>query len=521
MSILSTFAPQTALRREIARQRYNMLVDVAKAQGYGDHGASHTKKALKGFGPRPGSPDEDIVQNLDTLRARSRSLFMGYPLANGALKTINTSVVGSGLRLNAQIDNNFLGITRDQAQEWEENTEREFALWANTTSCDASRRFTFGQLTRLAQMSAALSGDCFALLPITPRNGEIYDLRIRLIEADRVANPQTIANPETDIFGGVELSESGELAAYWIASHYPRSMFRPNGKGTIKYERVPAFGANSGRRNVLHIMDDLERIDQRRGVPRLAPVIELVKQLGSYTNSEVMGALIGSMLVAAVTSDLPEILPSTYGDDNRVDDDIKVTEMGPGTIVHLQPGQDLKNIIPARPNTGFDGFVQALCRQLGASLGIGAELLNKHFTASYSASRAALLEAWKVFRSMREYLVESFVQPVYEEWLTEAIIKGRIQAPGFFADPAIRAAWCGAEWCGPTMGQLNPVQEVTAAKMRVEEEFSTREREASELTGSNWDMIHRTRTREESRRREDGTYLSRDYPVITPEKEEE
>lgn len=38
------------------------------------------------------------------LRQRSRDLYMGSPLATGALKTFRTNVVGFGLRLKAQVD---------------------------------------------------------------------------------------------------------------------------------------------------------------------------------------------------------------------------------------------------------------------------------------------------------------------------------------------------------------------------------------------------------------------------------
>ena len=125
----------------------------------------------------------------------------------------------------------------------------------------------------------------------------------------------------------------------------------------------------------------------------------------------------------------------------------------------------------------------------------------KQFTSSYSASRAALLEAWKMFRMRREWLVSSFCRPVYEEWLAEAVAKGRVQAPGFFEDPAVRAAWSGAEWFGDAQGQLDPQKEAAAAKIRVEEGFSTRTREAAELTGMRYDAIMRTRKGEEELRR--------------------
>ena len=68
----------------------------------------------------------------------------------------------------------------------------------------------------------------------------------------------------------------------------------------------------------------------------------------------------------------------------------------------------------------------------------------------------------------------------------EAVAKGRIPAPGFFSDPLIRKAYTGAEWNGPAQGLLNPVQEVTAAEKRVQNGFSTRDREAMEMNGSDF-----------------------------------
>ena len=97
-----------------------------------------------------------------------------------------------------------------------------------------------------------------------------------------------------------------------------------------------------------------------------------------------------------------------------------------------------------------------------------------------------------------------------------------MQAPGFFDDPAIRAAWCGAEWFGDAQGQLDPKKEAEAAKIRVDEGFSTREREAAELTGMKYDQIHAVRKREEAMRRADGlSVTSPVQPGPEPDKEEE
>ena len=116
------------------------------------------------------------------------------------------------------------------------------------------------------------------------------------------------------------------------------------------------------------------------------------------------------------------------------------------------------------------------------------------------------------------WLVQTFCQPIYEEWLSEAVAKGRITAPGFFNDPAVRAAWCGAEWFGPTQGHLNPLQEANAAKVRIETEISTRERESAEMNGQDWSEIHAQNAREIKQMKADGTLKNvADYEPETTE----
>jgi lambda family phage portal protein len=261
----------------------------------------------------------------------------------------------------------------------------------------------------------------------------------------------------------------------------------------------------------LHIVP-FERIGQHRGVPFLAPVIDTLKQLGRYTDAELMAAVIGGMYAIFFEHDIAE---GEYGEEEYATDD------GTGLSSTLPEGENLKDLLyggvmdlpsgvkattvsPGRPNQAFDAFVTSLTRQIGSALGIPAELLFLHFTASYSASRGALLEAWKLFFYWRNWLAANFCQPIYFEWLCEAVLKGRVQAPGFFDDPMRAYAYSWAEWFGPTQGQLDPLKEVNAAEARVKSGFSTRQRETMELTGGDWELNHRQRVKEERMRKEAG-----------------
>lgn len=469
-----------------------------KNKGYSEAGASRARKALKGFNVLSGSAREDIDQNNETIRQRARILYMSSPIATSAIKTNRTNVVGMGLKLKSQIDREVIGMSQEQAEAWQKNTEREFALWAeNRMSCDATGINNFYGMQQLALISWLLSGDCIGIVKQYKETSmRPYSLRIHLIESDRIATPllgntgyQTMFTTGKNekngnmIYDGVEVDRNGLIVAYHIRSNYPYEI----GVEPTKWTRVPAIQTRTGLPNVIHLMES-ERPDQYRGVSLLAPVIEPVLQLRRYTDSEIMAAVIESFFTAFVkteadTSEMPF---------NEVDDDPAEPvgendySLGPGQVNIMRPGESVEFADPKRPGNGFEAFVSAFFMQIGAALEIPSDLLMKKFDASYSASRAALLEAWKSFKMRREWMTNDFCKPIYEIWMSEAVARGRIIAPGFFTNPIIRAAYLGSEWIGPSQGQLDPVKEITAEILACSEGFSTHEQSTVRLNGGQW-----------------------------------
>lgn len=479
--------------------------------GYSQSGASLTRENLKGFTAVSSSAHEDIEYNNPILRQRARALYMASPIAASAIKTNRTNIIGRGLRLQSSIDKEVLGLTTEQAEAWQKKTEKEFALWASSKSCDALGLCNFNELQQLALQSWLLSGDAFALLERhKPSKMEPYSLRIHLIEADRVSTPMSLTkylaynrttgfNEVTGrwIYDGIEVDAKGRPVAYHICSHYPGES-KPECP-EIKWQAIQARQKRTGLPNILHLMD-AERPEQYRGVPYLAQVIEPLLQLRRYTDAELTAAVIESFFTVFVTTE--EHQDDPFEEPKKTSDVVpssaKEYNLGAGTVHVMKPNQSITSADPKRPSNGFEGFVKAITRQIGAALEIPADLLLKEFNASYSASRAALLEAWKTFRMRREWLAEDFCKPVYETWLSEAVALGRIDAPGFFNDPLIHSAWLGSSWLGPSQGQLDPVKEITAEILACSEGFSTHEQSTTKLNGGKWDSnIERLRIENE------------------------
>lgn len=493
MSWLAKIAPGFALKRAVNRKNLEIL-----NSGYSESGASRVKKSMLGWLFSSQDADNDIVRHAEILRQRSRSLYMNAPIANGALKTIKSNVVGWGLRLNSQIDYETLKISRERAQEIERQIQKEFALWANKKeSCDAAAACNFYEMQSLALLSVLMSGDCFIALPVIKRKSSIYDLKLNIIEADRVYDP-TPKPPQKNIFGGVELDSNGAPAAYYIYNKAKQTATVNTADSKTNWLRVEVFGPKTGRRNVLHLYE-LERPGQRRGVPILSPVIEMIKQLTRYSEAEIAAAIVSSYFSVFIKTDTPkDLFNGAIPDETKVDKrDPHSYEMGPGNVIGLEPNQSIDVASPARTNNSFDPFVTSCLRQIGTALEIPYEMLVKHFTASYSASRAALEQGWQVFKTRRVWLVNNFCRPVYEEWLSEAVLKGRVNLPGFFDDPIIRNAYLGADFFGSAPPQLDPLKEVNAAAKRVQEGFSTRAQEANQLSGSDFETIVNERVNEE------------------------
>ena len=487
---VAAVAPVHAAKRAAARAALKII-----DSGYGNYGANLTKKSLRGWEFYGGSAKEDIEDNIDILRQRSRDAYMGIPTASAALKTMRTNVIAGGLMPAPQIDAEFLGLTPEDAEKLQAQIVREFALWADTPVCDADRVDNFYKLQQLTFLSYAMNGDAIVLLPTKEQTGQPYSLRVRLVEADRVCSPDgfdrlvpcTVQGHDVHcIVQGVETDADGMVVAYWVCDRHP-------------------LAKTTGRRNVLHVMNR-ERAGQRRGVPMLAPVLEALKQLGRYTDAEITAAVLSAMFtvfvkqgVASDARPFGEMLPPDMLIDAQ---DQSSIELGPGAILSLNPGEDVEFADPKHPNTGYDAFTNALIRQIGAALEIPPEVLFKQFTTSYSAARGALNEFWRTCSMQRDWFTDDFCQPIYEEWFAEAVARGRIAAPGFFADPAIRKAYTACAWNGPARTNLNPVQEVDAAVKRVDAGFSTAQEETATMTGGDYNRNIRQRVIEAKRKRE-------------------
>lgn len=506
---IAAVAPAWASKRHLARARISAMEQLdslmapttsmqALLPGADSSHAPGSSGSGRWWRPLPRDARTDTVRWLPTQRGASRELARTSPIAAGAINTNVDRVVGTGLALSAQPNRAVLGWSVEQALEWKAQVQREFSLWADSTESDQAQTLTFYQQQALLLRSILESGDAFTLLPDGPTTAtQPYALRVQLLEADRIGNPN--ASPDTPILsGGVRTNAGGAPEAYYVYDQHPGGWGLGNGS-LYAGQWVDRLG-QSGRRRILHHFRKL-RPDMPRGVPYLAPIIECIKQISRYTEGEIMAAVITSYLTVFIETPSSNAAPVFAGGQPG---DVPGAEigLGMGAVVGLAPGEKPHVVNPGRPNPNFEPFINAVATQIGMALGFSANLLLKKFDESYSAGRAVLLDAAVYFRGVRTWLAASFCQPVYETWLTEAVALGRVAAPGFFADPLLRWAYTRAAWPGDSMGSINPKDEVAAYIAAIDARLMTRERAEWELWGTDFNETFDQKEGEQKRLRE-------------------
>lgn len=515
---IAYFAPGLAKERVMNRMMSEMG---AMASGY--TGARDEPITIRTRWGSNGSANVDMMRDLHVLRGSSRDQVRNAPVALGAVNQMVSHVVGIGLTMAPRINREFLNLSDEAAEKWEERTRTRFETWASSQDADLARNLNFYEMQELAFRSMLESGDTFVTTPLVKRRDNLY-LALQIFEADYVCNPDGKADSD-DIVRGVKIDPTTkQKISIFIADRHPGDY-----KGVKSWTEIMFRGKKTDRQNVLHIMEQI-RPDQVRGMPIIAPIIDPLRKLQKFSDAELHAAVISSFFVFFTKMD-PEAFNSMFdgGNSESAKKYLDAANSWDGSLksgsnVNLLPGEEMAVATPGRPNPAFDPFFTAMLRQIGMALEIPVEMLMLHFQSSYTAARGAMLMAGRMFRRRRDRLVTRLCQPVYNLWLENEIACGRIAAPGYFADPMVKAAWQSAAWVGEGMGSLDEVKDITAAEKRVGLGVSTRDDEGLAYNGRGWREKFEQRKRETEAERKAGmlaapagsNYVAPDNPKGAP-----
>lgn len=438
-----------------------------------------------------------------TLRARSAQLFETNIYGRGVIRRLLTNELNTGLHLEAAPEESVLGKPEDSLADWSEDVETRFSLWAKDPYlCDHSERSTFGELQVQARREALIDGDVLVVM----RQDQRTKLpRIQLIRAKWIANPVAKDRHNGNkICHGVELDAQGRHVAFWVTQE----------DGSSK--RLPAYGEKSGRRIAWLVYGTDKRVDDVRGKPLLALVLQSLREVDRYRDSTQRKAAVLAMLALFIEKgeDKPGSRAFTAGavrkgadtilDNEGVERTFKTQTHHPGMVIEeLQQGEKPQAFQVNGTTETFGTFEQAIIQAVAWTLEIPPEILTLSFNSNYSASQAAVNEFKQYLNKARMAFGEGFCEPIYQEWLVSEVLNQRVKADGlleawrdYYAQHHIVGAWLTSDWTGNVKPAVDLSKLVDGYEKMVEMGAISRDRMSRELTGTKFSKNIRKLTRE-------------------------
>lgn len=426
-----------------------------------------------------------------TLRQRSAQLFTQSLYARGLIRRMLVNEINTGLHLESTPQERILGREEDSLSDWSEDVENRFALWgADPWLCDHQELNTWGALQAQARLEALVSGDVLVVLRQYQPTGLP---RVQLICGSAIQTPllgRVALRSGHRVVHGVELDGQERQVAYWVTQR----------DGTSK--RLPAYGEKSGRRLAWMLYGTEKRLDEVRGQPLLAIILQSIREIDRYRDSIQRKALILSMLAAFIkkAEDKPSTMPITGGAQRRSREttqdvtgrqrQFRNADLMPGLVIEeLQQGEEPVAFQSNGTYEKFGEFEAAILQAIAWANNMPPEIYQLSFRNNYSASQAAINEYKMVLNMTRTQFGDWFCTPIYQEWLLASALSSKIKAPELvesWRDVSaydIYGAWVSCDWAGQIKPAVDLSKLVVGYVAMMDAGLITRDRAARELNG--------------------------------------
>lgn len=419
------------------------------------YAGAQVSRLTSDWSPINTSADAELVTSLRLLRARSRQVCRDNEHAKNAVRIVANNVINTGIGLQATVKTAG-GTLIDRVNA---KIEEAFARWQCAETCHTAGRLHFHDIERLALQCVVRDGEVLLRKIRRPFGGSAIPLALELIEADRLVDhtSQAIAPGSGNVIRmGVELDSWMRPIAYWFHPAHPGD-YQFSSATAAQFLRIPA-------EDIIHL-HLIDRWPQTRGEPWFHATLKRLHNTAGYEEAEIVAARASAAIMGIITS--PERPP----EDGTDADGSPLTDLTPGTVHHLHPGEQFTGFSPSRPNAALEPFTRHMLRAVAAGIGCSYSALTKDYSqANYSSERAAQLEDRVLWRILQGWFIRSFRENLHREWLDAAILSGAVQIPDYYSN---RTKYQAARFKPPGWSWIDPTKEVAAYKEAVRCGFMT------------------------------------------------
>lgn len=398
--------------------------------------------------------NQDLEYSLRLMVGRSRNQAKNNDYVKKFLRMAQNHIVGpEGFRLHVPCTRP--DGTLDVADSLV--VEAAFARWSRRGVCDVTGRLSFRLLCRLLVVCAARDGEAL-VRRVRRRGANDFGYQLQIIDPVLLDyNYRAELGNGNRVRMGVEIDADNKPQAYHLLTNVEYGIQQ-------RRTRVPAS-------EIFHFFLS-EEPDQVRAAPWIHTALRRLNDLGGYEQAAIIAARIGASKMGFYTQEASApggpVDPSQLADGQEDPTDPNselIKEADPGVFELLPEGVDFKTFNPDYPHQNYEMFVKACLRGVASGLDVDYNTLaNDLEGVNYSSIRHGMLETRENWMSLQNWFKESFLEPLYTEWLDMAFVSGQLAGL-----PVSKfAKYDCAQWQGRRWGWVDPLKDAEATVIKIE-----------------------------------------------------
>ncbi len=397
------------------------------------------------------SINEELRGDLDRLRARGRELRNNNDYARKFCGMVETGMVGpAGFVMQARSEN-APGKADKLAND---AIEAGFVRWQAV--CDVTGRQSLRDMCETIVGGLPSDGEFLIRLVRGPDAGNEFNFALQLIDVDRIDTTYNGVEPSTGntVIMGVEVNAYRRLVAIHIFEAHPNDGMRTSRKRV----RLPA-------EDVIHGFK-VERAEQVRGIPWMAPGMLSLHHLGGFMLAAVLAAEHGANHFGFFTQSQDAqsgVLPVGQHEDGE-DGGVPITTSQPGVYDTLPPGYDFKPHESKYPNEVFGPFVKTALQRVASGWRVSYHsLANDLEGVNFSSIRSGTLDERDRWASDQQWFIDVLLKRIRSEWLVMSLLSNAITMPNGSPLPASKVAkFAPHDWIGRRWEWVDPQKDMNA-----------------------------------------------------------
>jgi len=382
------------------------------------------------------SINQELRGDLNRLRARGRDLRHNNDYAAKFTRMVTSNIIGpGGIRLQVRVEDS--PGKPDRAA----NAAIEAAWKEWASACDISGQQSLRDLCNTIVGGLPSDGEFCVRMVVGADAGNRFGFALQVIDVDRIDTTYNLsATGSTNaVIMGVEVDAYRRPVALHLFTGHPS-----DGTSTSRTRvRVPTT-------EVLHRFK-VERAEQLRGIPWMAPGMLSLHHLGGFMLSAVLAAEHGANHYGFFTS--AEAQAPIGSPESPEPGAPIITTSQPGVYDTLPSGVTFTPHESKYPNEVFGPFVKTALQRVASGWSVAYHSVGNDLEGvSYSSIRSGALEERDRWMDDQEWFINVFMEPVYRKWLSTSLLMGAITFPNGNALPYSKLAkfsrheWQARRW---------------------------------------------------------------------------